>query len=208
VVTVTSADVYGVVTADELPVDETAPFRPASPYAASKAMADLIAQQAHIGHGQDVVRARSFNHFGPGQGEAGVCSALAQRIARCEVRGEASIQVGNLDARRDFTDVRDVVRAYRLLAIKGQPDTAYNVCSGRAISIRSLLEVLLSLADRPIAPVDALDLYRPVDLPELRGDASAIQRDTGWEPLLDMESTLAEVLDDARRRLHASSPAD
>ena len=152
VVTVTSADVYGVVTADELPIDETAPFRPASPYAVSKAMADLIAQQAHIGHGQDVVRARSFNHFGPGQGEAGVCSALALRIARCEVRGETSIQVGNLDARRDFTDVRDVVRAYRLLAISGQPDTAYNVCSGRAISIRSILKVLLSLADRPSEP--------------------------------------------------------
>ncbi len=208
VVTVTSADVYGVVSADELPVDEAAPFRPASPYAASKAMADLIAQQAHIGHGQDVVRARSFNHFGPGQGEAGVCSALALRIARCESRGETSIQVGNLDARRDFTDVRDVVRAYRLLATSGQPDTAYNVCSGRAISIRSLLEVLLSLADCPIALVDAPDLYRPVDLPELRGDASAIRRDTGWEPLLNMESTLAEVLNDARRRLHESSPAD
>ena len=116
--------------------------------------------------------------------------------------------MGNLDARRDFTDVRDVVRAYRLLAISGHPDTAYNVCSGRAISIRSILKVLLSLADRPIAPVDAPELYRPVDLPELRGDASAIQRDTGWEPLLDMESTLAEVLDDARRRLHESSPAD
>jgi GDP-4-dehydro-6-deoxy-D-mannose reductase len=208
VVTVTSADVYGVVTADELPIDETAPFRPASPYAASKAMADLIAQQAHIGHGQDVVRARSFNHLGPGQGEAGVCSALALRIARCEVRGETSIQVGNLDARRDFTDVRDVVRAYRLLAMSGQPDTAYNVCSGRAVSIRSLLEVLLSLADCPIEPVDAPDLYRPVDLPELRGDATAIKRDTGWEPLLNVESTLPEVLDDARRRLSQSSPAN
>ena len=208
VVTVTSADVYGVVTADELPIDETAPFRPASPYAASKAMADLIAQQAHIGHGQDVVRARSFNHLGPGQGEAGVCSALALRIARCEVRGETSIQVGNLDARRDFTDVRDVVRAYRLLAMSGQPDTAYNVCSGRAVSIRSLLEVLLSLAACPIEPVDAPDLYRPVDLPELRGDASAIKRDTGWEPLLNLESTLPEVLDDARRRLSQSSPAN
>jgi len=208
VVTVTSADVYGVVTADELPVNEAAPFRPASPYAASKAMADLIAQQAYVGYGQDVVRARSFNHFGPGQGEAGVCSALALRIARCEVRGEDSIQVGNLDARRDFTDVRDVVRAYRLLAVSGRPETAYNVCSGRAISIRSILEVLLSLADRPVTPVDAPGLYRPVDLPELRGDASLIRRDTGWEPLLDIQSTLTEVLDDARRRLCESSPAD
>ena len=208
VVTVTSADVYGIVTAAELPVRETASFRPASPYAVSKAMADLIAQQAHIGHGQDVVRARSFNHFGPGQSEAGVCSALALRIARCELRGDTTIRVGNLDPRRDFTDVRDVVRAYRLLATDGHAGSAYNVCSGRAISIRTILETLLSLADQTIIPVDDPELYRPVDLPELRGDCSAIRRDTGWESELPVESTLAEVLDDARRRLREPSPAD
>ena len=101
-----------------------------------------------------------------------------------------------------------MVRAYRLLAMSGRPDTAYNVCSGRAISIRSILELLLSLADCQITPVDAPDLYRPVDLPELCGDASLIRRDTGWEPLLDIQSTLTEVLEDARRRLYESSPAD
>ncbi|MDG2426916.1 MAG: GDP-mannose 4,6-dehydratase [Acidimicrobiales bacterium] len=208
VVTVTSADVYGVVLEDELPVNESAPFRPASPYAASKAMADLIAEQAHLGYGQDVVRARSFNHFGPGQGEAGVCSALALRIARCEAKKESTISVGNLDARRDFTDVRDVVRAYRLLATKGRSGAAYNVCTGQAIAIRSILQALLSLADRPITPVDDPSLFRPVDLPELLGDASAIHRDTGWEPSLVLESTLAEVLTDARRRLRGLSQAD
>ena len=208
VVTVTSADVYGIVTAAELPVDETAPFRPASPYSASKAMADLIAQQAHIGYGQDVVRARSFNHFGPGQGEAGVCSALALRIARCELRGETSIPVGNLDARRDFTDVRDVVRAYRLLATDGRAGAAYNVCSEQSISIRSILDTLLSLAKETISPVDEPTLYRPADLPELRGDASVLRNDTGWEPETALESTLAEVLDDARQRLQEPSPAD
>ena len=208
VVTVTSADVYGVVRPEDLPLDEAAPFRPASPYAASKAMADLVAQQAHLGHGQDVVRARSFNHFGPGQGDAGVCSALAARIATCEAKGADTIPVGNLEARRDFTDVRDVVRAYRLLATHGRAGRAYNVCSGRAVAISEVLDVLLSLADRPIRAVDDPDLHRPVDLPELRGDPTAIHVDTGWKPTLDMASTLGEVLEDRRRRLTDSQTAD
>ena len=208
VVTVTSADVYGVVTADELPIDETAPFRPASPYAVSKAMADLIAQQAHIGHGQDVVRARSFNHFGPGQGEAGVCSALALRIARCEVRGETSIQVGNLDARRDFTDVRDVVRAYRMLAVAGQAGMAYNVCSGRAVAIAEVAERLLSMATHQMHLETDSALLRPVDVPELRGDPSRLQTATGWVPTYDLDHTLAEVLDDWRGRLGGHLTAD
>jgi len=208
VVTVTSADVYGVVGPEELPLDETAPFRPASPYAASKAMADLVAQQAHLGHGQDVVRARSFNHFGPGQGDAGVCSALAARIAACEAGDEETMAVGNLEARRDFTDVRDVVRAYRLLATDGRAGQAYNVCTGRAVAISEVLDLLLSLAARPIHPVDDPDLHRPVDLPELRGDPTAIHADTGWAPTIDLASTLAEVLDDRRRRHHGSTTTD
>jgi GDP-4-dehydro-6-deoxy-D-mannose reductase len=208
VVTVTSADVYGVVRPEELPLDEAAPFRPASPYAASKAMADLVAQQAYLGHGQDVVRARSFNHFGPGQGDAGVCSALAARIASCEAEGGGTIPVGNLEARRDFTDVRDVVRAYRLLATHGRGGRAYNVCSGQAVAISEVLEILLSLADRPIQPLDDQSLHRPVDLPELRGDPTAIQRDTGWEPTFEMVTTLSEVLEDRRSRQRASRATD
>ncbi|MEO2085871.1 MAG: GDP-mannose 4,6-dehydratase, partial [Acidimicrobiales bacterium] len=111
VVTVSSADVYGMVDPGDLPTPESAPLRPVSPYAASKAAADLLALQAHLGHGLDVVRARSFNHLGPGQSDRFVCSALASRIAAAELAGGDSIRVGNLDARRDFTDVRDVVRA-------------------------------------------------------------------------------------------------
>ncbi|HCV33147.1 MAG TPA: GDP-mannose 4,6-dehydratase [Acidimicrobiaceae bacterium] len=208
VVTVTSADVYGVVRPEDLPLDEAAPFRPASPYAASKAMADLVAQQAHLGHGQDVVRARSFNHFGPGQGDSGVCSALASRIATCESAGADTIAVGNLEARRDFTDVRDVVRAYRLLATKGQAGRAYNVCSGRAVAIAEVLEVLLSLSGRSIRPVDDPALHRPVDLPELRGDPRAIHNDTGWTPTINMTNTLKEVLEDRRLRPSAARTTD
>jgi GDP-4-dehydro-6-deoxy-D-mannose reductase len=205
---VTSADVYGIVGPDDLPLTEDAPFRPVSPYAASKAMADILAQQAHLGHGQDVVRARSFNHFGPGQGEAGVCSALAARIARCEMACGTSIAVGNLQARRDFTDVRDVVRAYRHLAIRGRAGQAYNVCSGTAVSIETILEVLLGLADQPIEVVGDQNLFRPVDLPELRGDASRLQAETGWSPQHSMGATLSEVLDEWRGRLRREPEAD
>lgn len=208
VVTVTSADIYGVVKPAELPLNEDAPLKPASPYAASKAMADLVAQQAHLGHGQDVIRARSFNHFGPGQGEAGVCSALAARIATCERAGANTIPVGNLEARRDFTDVRDVVRAYRLLALDGRPGAAYNVCTGHAVSIAEVLEILLSLALRPIKPIDDPDLHRPVDLPELRGDPTAICADTGWKPSIDLHNTLGEVLEDRRSRFMDAAPTD
>ncbi|HIL45694.1 MAG TPA: NAD-dependent epimerase/dehydratase family protein, partial [Acidimicrobiia bacterium] len=116
VVTVTSADVYGRVSPEDLPLSEQAPLQPVSPYAASKAAADLVAQQAFLGQGQEVIRVRAFNHLGPGQSEQFVCSALAARIARNEVSGEATLRVGDLSAKRDFTDVRDVVRAYRLLA--------------------------------------------------------------------------------------------
>lgn len=208
VVTVTSADVYGIVGPDDLPLAEDAPFRPVSPYAASKAMADLLAQQAHLGYGQDVVRARSFNHFGPGQGEAGVCSALAARIARCELAGGTSITVGNLLARRDFTDVRDVVRAYRHLAVQGRAGQPYNVCSGTAVSIETVLDVLLGLADNAIEVIIDQDLFRPVDLPELRGDASRLHAETGWSPQHSMSATLFEVLDEWRERLRPDPEAD
>ena len=142
VVTVSSADVYGMVDPGDLPTPESAPLRPVSPYAASKAAADLLALQAHLGHGLDVVRARSFNHLGPGQSDRFVCSALASRIAAAELAGGDSIRVGNLDARRDFTDVRDVVRAYRCLALDGRPGAAYNVCTGTTVSIREVAERL------------------------------------------------------------------
>ena len=182
VVTVTSADVYGIVALDELPLGETAALRPASPYSASKAAADLIALQAHLGHGQDVVRIRAFNHLGPGQSEHFVCSALAARIARNELCGDTELRVGDLTARRDFTDVRDVVRAYRLLAVDGQAGAAYNVCTGTSVSIDDLAHRLLAAARHPMTLVPDPDLLRPVDLPELRGDRMGPRPRPGRHP--------------------------
>ena len=204
VVTVISSDVYGVCGSDDLPITEEAPFQPVSPYGASKAVADVVAKQAHLGFGQDVIRARSFGHFGPGQGDNAVCSALAARVARAELAGAESIRVGNLNARRDFTDVRDVVRAYRLLATRGRAGCAYNVCSGTSVTIETVLEILLAHAERPLRVISDPELFRPVDLYELRGDASQLEADTGWRPSRALESSLVELLDDWRCRIRCT----
>ena len=201
VVTVISSDIYGVRRFDALPITEEAPFQPISPYAASKAIADIVANQAHLGFGQDVVRARSFGHFGPGQGENAVCSALAARVARSELAGADTIRVGNLNARRDLTDVRDVVRAYRLLATKGRSGCAYNVCSGTSVTIGTVLDILLTHAERPLRVITDPGLYRPVDLYEIRGDASHLEVDTGWSPYFTLESSLIELLNNWRCRV-------
>jgi len=208
VVTVTSADVYGVVRPEDLPLDETAPLRPVSPYAASKAAADLLALQAYLGHGMDVVRARSFNHLGPGQDDRFVCSALAARIAAAEAGLGDEVRVGNLAARRDFTDVRDVVRAYRCLAIDGRSGAAYNVCTGTSVAVGEIAERLVGLANRPLRLVDDPALHRPVDVPDLRGDPTLLRLVTGWKPEVALDDTLADLLADWRRRLPDAIPAD
>ena len=208
VVTVTSADVYGVVRPEDLPLNETAPLRPVSPYAASKAAADLLALQAYLGHGMDVVRVRSFNHLGPGQDDRFVCSALAARIAAAEAGRGDEVRVGNLAARRDFTDVRDVVRAYRCLAIDGRGGAAYNVCTGTSVAVSEVAERLVGLATRPLRLVDDPVLHRPVDVPDLRGDPTVLRTDTGWEPEVALADTLADLLADWRRRLPDVIPAD
>ncbi len=208
VVTVTSADVYGAVATRDLPVTEETPMQPVSPYAASKAAADILALQAYLGHDQDVVRARSFNHLGRGQSDHFVCPALAARIVANERSGDEVVRVGDLEARRDFTDVRDVVRAYRMLAVDGQAGRAYNVCSGRAVAIAEVAERLLSMAVHPMRMETDPALLRPVDIPELRGDPSLLQAATGWIPAHNLDDTLAEVLDDWRGRLGGHLAAD
>jgi GDP-4-dehydro-6-deoxy-D-mannose reductase len=201
VVCVASADVYGLVTEDELPLDEDADIRPTSPYAASKVAADALAQQAHLGHGQAVLRVRPFNHIGPGQSEHFVAPALAGRIARAERDGDEVVAVGNLTARRDLTDVRDVVRAYRLLAERGEAGAVYNICTGRDVAIQSLADELLQMADRPLRLEADPELLRPVDLPVLRGDPGRLRAATGWEPRIPLEQTLRDLLDDLRARV-------
>jgi GDP-4-dehydro-6-deoxy-D-mannose reductase len=170
-----------------------------SPYAASKAAADFLAVQAGCGYGQEVVRVRAFNHLGPGQGEGFVASSIASRIARNELDdhgGDHSdeVPVGNLAARRDFTDVRDVVRAYRLLVDQGTPGEVYNVCSGKAVAVQRLADRLLALAERPMRLVIDQDRYRPVDVPAVVGDSSRLRAATGWEPEIPLDRTLADLL--------------
>lgn len=201
VLAVASADVYGVVSEADLPLTETSPLRPTSPYAASKAAADALALQAFLGHGLGVVRVRPFNHLGPGQSERFVAPAIAARIARAERDGSDRIPVGNLSARRDLTDVRDVVRAYRLLIERGTPGEVYNLCSGRDISIRELADKLVTLAHRAVTLVPDPSLFRPVDLPVLRGDFTKLREATGWTPAIPVERTLADLLDDMRARV-------
>lgn len=201
VLAVASADVYGVVTEAELPLTEASPLRPTSPYAASKVAADALAQQAFLGHGLGVVRVRPFNHLGPGQSEQFVAPAIAARIARAERDDVGTIPVGNLSARRDVTDVRDVVRAYRLLVEHGTPGEVYNVCTGQDLAIQTLADLLVGMARRPIELVPDPALLRPVDLPVLRGDASKLRAATGWAPHVPIEQTVADLLDDMRERV-------
>ncbi len=176
VLTVGSADVYGKVTPDELPLREDSPLRPTSPYAASKVAAESVAQQAFLGFGQQVVRVRPFNHLGPGQSTRFVAPALAERIAQNERDGAGELRVGNLSSERDFTDVRDVVRAYRLLVDQGRAGEVYNVCSGRAIAVSELAEAMLELSRVDQRLVEDPELQRPVDIPVLLGGHRALER--------------------------------
>ena len=197
VLVVSSAEVYGAVRPEDVPISESAPLRPVSPYAASKAAAELLGLQAHLGHGLPVVRARAFNHAGPGQAPSFVVPALARRIVSAVASGRGTVPVGNLSPRRDVTDVRDVVRAYRLLMERGQPGEVYNVCSGRDVAVAEVVRRLLALAGADLDLEPTPELTRPVDVPVLVGDATRLREDTGWQPAVPLDETLAAVLDEA-----------
>ncbi len=205
VLAVSSADVYGKVSTRDLPITEESPLRPVSPYAASKVAADYLGLQAWLGRGLPVLRVRAFNHLGPGQTDKFVAPALASRIARNEQQGGDVLTIGNLSARRDFTDVRDVVRAYRLLVVSGEPGEVYNVCSGVDLAVQDLADQLLALARRPMRFEPDPQLLRPVDIPVLRGDHSRLTKATGWEPEIPIERTLADLLEDWRSRVRADA---
>ena len=195
VLVTSSAEVYGAVPQDLLPVTEEAPLAPVTPYAVSKVAAEYLGVQAHLAHGLPVLRMRPFNHVGPGQSSAFVVSALAERIVEARRNGADSIVVGNLTARRDLTDVRDVVRAYRLLAERGVAGEVYNVCSGRDIAIADVALQMQSLAGVELEFELDPALSRPVDVPVVRGDYTKLREATGWEPTLSLERTLLDVLE-------------
>jgi GDP-4-dehydro-6-deoxy-D-mannose reductase len=193
-----SADEYGVVDVDDLPITEDAPIRPITPYGASKAAADILAGQAFAADGLGTLRVRAFNHTGPGQISTMLVPGLAARIAAAERDGRQAISVGNLDVVRDLTDVRDVIRAYRLLVELGAPGDAYNVCSGRGVSVRDVAETLLAMSEAPLELVVDPELVRPVDVPRLVGSPAKLSAATGWEPEIPLEQTLRDVLTAAR----------
>ena len=191
---VSSAEVYGLVSPDQLPIDETTPLAPVTPYAASKAAAEQIALQAARGYGQRVIVVRPFNHIGPGQALTFAVPAFARRILDARSAGSSTLRVGNLSARRDFTDVRDVVTAYRLLVEAGEPGEIYNVATGVDVSLEEVVLALEAIAEVALELVVDPELLRPVDLPVLRGDATKLRAATGWKPQLSLESSLADVM--------------
>jgi len=201
VLVVGSAEEYGRVDPADLPLHEDAPLRPVTPYGASKVAADFLALQSFLGDGLGAIRTRPFNHTGPGQEPTFLVPALASRIARAELEGAKEIPVGSLDAVRDLTDVRDVVRAYRLLVEHGEPGEVYNVCSGRGVAVSEIAAGLLERAEHQIRLVVDPELVRPVEVPRLIGDNRRLRAATGWEQEHELATTLADVLDAARRDL-------
>lgn len=200
-----SSEEYGLVHPDELPITEDNPLRPLSPYAVSKVAQDALAWQYVQSYGLDIVRTRGFNHTGPRRGEVFVCSNFARQVAEIEAGLRPPVvQVGNLDARRDFTDVRDMVRGYLLALQKGVQGEVYNLCSGRDWSIRQLLEMLVGMAGVRIEIQPDPARMRPSDVQVLLGSAAKFRAATGWEPRLPFEQTLRDLLDYWRGRLAAA----
>lgn len=206
ILVVGTGEEYGAVRPDEIPVDEDTPLRPVSPYAVSKVAQDLLAYQYHVAHGLKTIRVRPFNHTGPRQEERYVATEFANQIARIEAGHQPPVVlVGNLDAQRDFTDVRDVARAYRLAIEYGEPGAVYNIGSSRPIAIATLLDILVSLSQVPIDVRHDPDRMRPADVPVIACDAARFRRQTGWEPQIPLDQTLRDILDDFRARVARSA---
>ncbi|MEP7290746.1 MAG: GDP-mannose 4,6-dehydratase [Chloroflexota bacterium] len=202
---ISSGDIYGDQLADR-PATENMPLRPGNPYSVSKVTQDMLALQYHLSNGLPIMRARPFNHLGPGQNRGFVAPDFADQIARIEAgQQEAVIHVGNLLAERDFTDVRDVMRAYRLIMEMGTPGDVYNVSSGKTCTIGALLNLLLSYSSAHIeVRVDSTRL-RPGSFSKVWGDSSHLRALTGWQPTIPLSQTLLDVLEDYRQRVRALS---
>ena len=197
-----SSEQYGLVLPDEVPIRETNPLRPLSPYAVSKVAQDLLGYQYFQSYGLKAVRTRGFNHTGPRRGEVFVTSNFAKQIASIEAGlQEPVLRVGNLDAVRDFTDVRDMVRGYWLAATKGKPGEVYNIATGSGITIRAMLDLLLSLSNAKVDVQTDPERLRPSDVEVLIGDSSRFRADTGWEPRIPFATTMRDLLDYWRDRI-------
>ena len=191
-----SSEEYGMVFPDEVPIRETNPLRPLSPYAVSKVAQDMLGYQYWMSHQVDSVRTRGFNHEGPRRGPVFVASDFAKQVADIERgRKQPVVHVGNLEALRDFTDVRDMVKAYVLALEKCEPGEVYNICSGKAWRIKDMLELLLSMSKVKIEVREDPARLRPSDVPILLGDYSKFHAVTGWKPTIPFEQTLADMLE-------------
>ena len=202
IVVACSGEAYGAVPEDRLPARETTPLAPVSPYGVSKAAQDLLAAQYAAAYAMKIVRLRLFNHTGPRRPSRFVASSFARQIAEIEAgMRPPRIEVGNLDVVRDIGDVRDFVRAYWLAVTRGRPGAVYNVCTGRPMTIRRLLDVLLSYTDETVEVRTDPGRLRPADIPALWGSADLFRRDTGWEPAIPVEQTLLDLLEWWRREV-------
>ncbi|MCK4463544.1 MAG: GDP-mannose 4,6-dehydratase [Candidatus Omnitrophica bacterium] len=190
-----SSEEYGLVREKDIPIKETCPLAPLSPYAVSKVGQDFLGYQYFKSYGLKVARTRAFNHTGPRRGEFFCCSNFAMQIVRTE-KGlqKKEILVGNLKAVRDFTDVRDMVKGYWLSLSKGKPGEVYNICSGKGYSVKEILDILLSLAKVKIKIKEDNKRMRPSDVPKLIGDNSKFTARTGWKPKISFRKTMEDLL--------------
>ncbi len=202
IIFVSSSDVYGILSQTEKVLREEDSFHVVNPYAFTKVSGEILSKFYAEIENLDIVITRSFPHTGPGQGPDFVCSDWASQIARIEKRlAEPVIEVGNLNGKRDFTDVRDVVKAYALLMEKGRRGEVYNVCSGKAVPLREILDLLLSFSSQKIeVQVDSSKL-RKADIPLLLGDNKKIKEETSWEPEIPLKQSLHDLLEYWRKRV-------
>jgi GDP-4-dehydro-6-deoxy-D-mannose reductase len=206
ILAVGSSEEYGLVTPDDLPISEDTPFRPLSPYAVSKVGQDLLALQYHLTHGLHVVRVRPFNHIGPRQRLGFVAPDFASQVAAIELGQRPPLmQVGNLEAERDFSDVRDVVRAYVSLIGAGKPGEVYNVGSGEAHAVQEVLDVLLSMSHVEVEVRQDPARMRPSEVPRIVCDCTRIRDQVGWQTTIPFEQSLKDVLDYWRRQVRSEA---
>jgi GDP-4-dehydro-6-deoxy-D-mannose reductase len=201
VLAVSTGEVYG--RAERLPTPEDAPVAPVSPYAASKAAAELACAQAREA-GVDAVVARAFGHEGPGRDERFAVGSWTRQLAELELAGGGVLRVGNLEVERDITDVRDVCRAYRLLLEPSVPAGTYNVASGKPVPLARIVDLLVGMARCRVTVESDPERIRSADIPVLCGDASRLRQATGWRPEISLEQTLADALEAARQAVGAS----
>lgn len=200
VLVVSASDVYGAVPVDDQPVREERAVAPISPLAASKAAAEVVALQAWYGTHLPVVIARPFNHVGPDQPTEMVVPAIVQRMLDAERAGRRSVPVANAAARRDYTDVRDIVRAYRSLAVAGAPGTTYNVCSGKDVSVGELAALLAEQVGIEVEESSDASPARRPDIAHLCGDPARVREATGWVPEISLRQMLSDVVQWRRAR--------